>query len=238
MAIIWDDGFFTEFDDNRVLAITGRLSSGKSLLAVELAERRLKRGYRLLSQMSCCWNDRLADVTFDEKGKLKVFVIFDEGGLYFRTWQSASAVSTFAAKMDCYIVFAGRKLPHDDLLSLTCQVWFDFYKWLLWPVKLWRYDCVNGKKTYSGYFIQTGWWHYWGIYDTLDPGGNPKVLVDWFIEKTKEYFGRFGHEYDVSDMAKGGGDDAGDLGNELTSSARVIQDAAQTISRSKTFWRR
>jgi hypothetical protein len=235
MAILWDDGFFTELDDNRILTITGRLSSGKSLLAVELSERKLKKGYRLLSQMRCTWNDPYSSVLPDEQGKYHVFVIFDEGGLYFRSWKAASAVSTFAAKIDSYVVFAGRKLPHDDLQSLTCQVWFDFFKWFLIPLKIWRYDVVNGKKTYNGYFIQTGWWQYWGIYDTLDPGGNPETLVTWFKEATKTFFKRYGHDYDLSDMAGEGGQDTDELGNELTNAARIIQTSSQALSRSKTF---
>lgn len=237
MAIIWDDGFFTELDDNRILVITGRLSSGKTLLATELAERKLKKGYKLLSQFRCIWNDEYKDVLPDEHGKYHAVAIVDEGGLYFRSAKSASAVSSFAAKLDTYIIFSGRKLPHDDLCSLTCQVWFDFFKYFLIPVKVWRYDVANGKKTYSGYFVQTSWWHYWGVYDTLDPAGAPDQMVSWFKEATRIYFEHYGREYKIYDVETGGRDDQSEFNNEFTGAVRSLSDAAQTIRKFKTIGR-
>jgi hypothetical protein len=197
MAILWDDGFFSELDDNRTLVITGRLSSGKTLLAVELAERYLKRGYKLMSQISCVWNDDFSSIVPDENGRYKTVVILDEGGLYFRRAKTAGAVSSFAAKMDTYVIFSGRKLPHEDLCSLTCQVWFDFQKYFLLPFKIWRYDVYNGSKSYNGFFVQTGWWLYWGLYDTLDPGDNPEGIVNFFKQATETFFARFGRKYEI-----------------------------------------
>ena len=232
--IIYDDGFFAELDDNRTLVITGRLSSGKTLLAVELAERYLKKGYRLASQINCVWNDDLEEIKPDEKGRYKMVAIIDEGGLYFRTQKSASSVSSFAAKIDSYIIFSGKKLPHADLCTLTCQVWFDAQKWFLLPFKIWRYDVFNGNKTYHGFFYQTGWWLYWGIYDTLDPGDNPAIIVDWFKKATKGFFERYGRTYEISDVESPGGEDLNESVNEFGGAVRGLQTAAQTISKFKT----
>ncbi len=235
--IIWDDGFFTELDDNRILAITGRLSSGKSLLAIELAERYLKRGYKLVSQMTCAWNDEPETVEADELGRRHVVAIVDEGGLYFRTSKSSNSVSSFAAKMDSYIIFSGRKLPHESLCSLTCQVWFDFWKNFLIPVKLWRYDVENGRKAYHGFFWQTGWWVYWGIYDTLDPGDFPETIVTYFKRWAEVLFEKYGRKYQVSDVETGGREDGSELvefSNDLSQSVRVFSDAAKAVSKSKT----
>ncbi len=238
--ILWDDGFFTELDDNRTLVITGRLSSGKTLLAVELAERYLKRGYKLLSQISCAWNDDYSQCVPDDSGRYRTVVIIDEGGLYFRTAKSASVVSSFAAKMDMVLIFSGRKLPHEDLCTLTCQVWFDFFKFFLIPLKLWRYDVYNGNKTYSGYFLQTAWWHYWGIYDTLDPADPPYRLVEWFQAATRAFFARFGRTYTdgISDVASSGGDNIAEPVSELAVAGRRIASAASAISRQSSRWRR
>lgn len=235
MAIIWDDGFFAELDDNRVLVIEGRLSSGKTLLAIELAERYLKRGYRMVSQTSCIWNDDPEKVTIDEQGKLNCVALFDEGGLYFRRSKEAGSVSSFLAKINSYAFFAGRKLPHDDLCSLTCQVWFDFYKWFLIPVKLWRWDVQNGRKHYNGIFVQTSWWMYWGIYDTLDPGDDPRYLVNWFETRTKEFFERYGRKYGLSGVEGDGRDDVNESANEFVSASRNFQSAAQAIRKKSPF---
>jgi AAA+ ATPase superfamily predicted ATPase len=233
MAILYDDGFFAELDDNRTLVITGRLSSGKTLLAMELAERKLRKGYKLISQTSCVWNDSIEDVVPDESGRYKFVAIIDEGGLYFRTQKSASAVSSFAAKIDSYVIFSGKKLPHADLCTLTCQVWFDFMKWFLLPFKIWRYDVYNGNKAYNGYFLQTGWWHYFGIYDTLDPGDNPEIIVDFFKKATSEFFARYGRKYQISDVEKQGSDDQAEFTNEFAGSVRSLQAAASAISKFK-----
>ncbi len=234
--ILYDDGFFAELDDNRTLVITGRLSSGKTLLAVELAERYLRKGYKLISQISCVWNDDIKSVVADEAGKYKVVCIMDEGGLYFRSAKSASAVASFAAKVDSYIIFSGRKLPHGDLCSLSCQVWMDLMKYFLIPIKVWKYEVHNGSKRYSGKFVQTGWWLYYGIYDTLDPGDNPSRLVDWFKAATKAYFERYDRIYEISDVETGGGSDEGEFNNEFGGAVRDLQNAAEKISAIKKGW--
>jgi len=238
MAILWDDGFFAELDDNRTLVITGRLSSGKTLLAVELAERYLKKGYKLISQIACVWNDEIESVTADSSGRYRAVAIIDEGGLYFRTQKSASSVSSFAAKVDTYLIFSGKKLPHADLCTLTCQVWFDAQKWFYLPFKVWRYEVHNGSKAYHGHFLQTGWWMYYGIYDTVDPGDNPAYIVEWFKKATTDFFARYSRTYKVQDVETGGGDDNSEFSNEFASSVRSLQDAAQTLSKfKKGGWR-
>jgi len=236
--ILYDDGFFAELDDNRTLVLTGRLSSGKTCLAVELAERYLRKGYRLISQTKCVWNDSLEDIKPDSSGRYKAVVIIDEGGLYFRTQKSASAISSFAAKVDTYIIFAGKKVPHLDLCTLTAQVWFDFFKWFLIPLKVWKYEVQNGSKSYSGKFLQTGWWMYWGIYDTLDPGDNPAFIVEWFKKATKQFFELYGRTYQISDVESDGGDDSSEFSQEFANSVRSLQHAASTLSKFKTGGRR
>ncbi len=238
MAIIWDDGFFVELDDNRTLSIEGRLSSGKTLLAIELAHRYLERGYKLVSQTACVWNDDPDTVVPGDRGKLRFVAIVDEGGLYVRSQKTASSLASFAAKVDSYVILSGRKPPHEDLRSLTCQLWFDFYKFFLIPLKLWRWEVNNGSKNYHGYFLQTGWWEYWGVYDTLDPGDNPTVLVGWLKRWTAQFFERYNRSYSVSDVETGGGEDQQEFSNELASSVRSFNDAAKALSQQQARRRR
>jgi len=239
MAILWDDGFYTELDDNRILVITGRLSSGKSLLACELAERYLKKKYRLLSQTQCVWNDDFETVIPDDKGKLHTVIWMDEGGLQYRTSKASQALSSFAAKMDCYIIFSGKKMPHEDLCTLSCSVWFDFFKWFLIPIKIWRYDVTNNRKSYSGYFVQTSWWEYYGIYNTLDPGDAADDIHNFIKDKTQEYFARYKRKYKLYDVESEGGEDGlQEPANELALSVRNLDKAASTIHKRKTIGRR
>ena len=239
--ILYDDGFFAELDDCFMVYITGRLGSGKTLFAVEIAERYLKKGYKLISQIACIWNDEIETMTMDEYGRRKVVAIFDELGLYFRTSKSAASISSFARKQQTYLVFSGRKAPHDDLCELTVQLWFDFFKWFWIPIKLWRYDKINGRKSYHGYIIQTAWWEHYGIYDTLDPGDNPEYIVEVFKTWTQEFFARYSRRYKISDVETGGGDDSSELGNDLLSSARQMGQAVEklaSVSGTKKRWGR
>lgn len=236
--IVYDDGFFGELDDNRILAITGRLSSGKTLMAVQLAQRYLARGYRLISQTGCVWNDEAKDIVPDSRGKLHCVIIIDEGGLYFRTQDMARAVSSFAAKLDCYVIFAGRKLPHKDLCSLTCQMWFNALRWFWLPFKVWRYSVENGQKTYSGFFLETAWWDFYGVYDTLDPGDDPIRIVRQMEEWTRTYFARYGRTYSLSDVGGVGGSAEQELANELAENVSAFANAASSVSQQSKKWRR
>ncbi len=238
--ILWDDGFFAELDDSYMVYITGRLGSGKTLMAVELAERYLRKGYKLLSQISCVWNDDISTMTMDEVGRRKVVILIDEVGLYFRKASTAGSVSSFARKQWTYLIFSGRKAPHDDLCDLTLQLWFDLFKYLLIPMKVWRYDRTNGKKSYHGYVWQFAWWEYFGVYDTLDPGDNPEELVTLIKTWTREFFERYGRKYAISDVESGGRDDEADLSNDMASSVRKMGDAAErlaSVSRGKKWGR-
>lgn len=238
--ILWDDGFFAELDDSFMVYITGRLGSGKSLGGLELSERYLKLGYKYLTQMNTVWNDDVSTMTMDEYGRRKVVIHIDEVGLYFRTAKSAGAVSSFARKQACYLIFTGRKAPHADLCDLTLQLWFDLYKYLLIPIKIWRYDRENGKKSYHGYVVQFAWWEYFGVYDTLDPGDNPDEIVEIIKRWTREFFELYKRTYKVSDVETAGGDDIADAINDLSASAGKMGDSAKEIasaSGKKKFWR-
>ncbi len=239
--ILYDDGFFAELDDCFMVYITGRLGSGKTLFAVEIAERYLRKGYKLASQIACIWNDEIESMTMDEYGRRKVVAIFDELGLYFRSAKSAGSISSFARKQQTYLIFSGRKAPHDDLCELTVQLWFDFMKWFFIPIKVWRYDKINGRKSYHGYILQTCWWEHFGVYDTLDPGDNPERLVNIFKVWTKEFFDRYDRTYKIHDVETGGGDDGAEIGNDIVSSVRQMGQVAEkfaSISGSKKRWGR
>lgn len=228
--ILKDDGFFAELDDSFMCYITGRLGSGKTLLAVELCERYLKKGYKMLSQISCVWNDDIASMKMDDRGRRKVVILIDEVGLYFRKASTAGSVSSFARKQNCYLIFAGRKAPHEDLCDLSLQLWFDFFKWFLIPLKVWRFDRINGRKTYHGYVWQFAWWEYYGVYDTLDPGDNPRLLVETVQRWTREFFERYNRSYSVSDVDTTGNDNETEIINDMAASVRKMGDTSKELA--------
>ena len=55
--IINGDTFLSQFDLLRTVAITGAKGSGKDLLAMELAEYYLRKGYKFAANQRCVWNE-------------------------------------------------------------------------------------------------------------------------------------------------------------------------------------
>jgi len=241
LSIIYDDGFMLELQENFSVYVTGKLQSGKTLMGVTIAEPFLKKGYSYLSTIRCAWNDDPATITMDKLGRRRCVIHIDEVGLYFRTQKSASAVASFASKQDCILIFTGKKAPHKDLCDLTLRLRFNLYKWLLIPIKIWRYEVNNGSYNYSGTVIEWAWWEYYGIYNTLHPGSRPDKLVEIVKTWTKEYFDLWGEDYEISDVETGGGDNDTELVNELAESAGSMERTAKEIasaSRRQAQWRR
>lgn len=233
--ILFDDGFFAEFDDCFMCYLGGRLKSGKSLTAVELAERKLKKGYKLISQVQCVWNDDPETVVMDHLGRRKCVIWIDEVGLYFRTSKSANAVSSFASKQNCYLIFSGRKPPHEDLCDLTIRLRFDWWKNFLIPMQTWRWDRINGKDSYHGFLHKTAWWDFYGIYNTLDPADNPEIMVQTVKKWTQEYFVKYDRSYKLHDVETSGGEDFNEFSNELAQSSRRMGEAAKEIASVSRF---
>jgi len=222
--LIWDDGFISEFMDEHTLCITGRLGSGKSCLALEIAEHFLKRGYYLATNMSTVWNDDMATIPMDKP----MLGIVDEGGIYVRTAKTANMLAAFLRKSKSKLIFSGKKLPHESLSGLQIYLWFDFYKNFALPFKLWRWDNkVQATKRYSGYVIQTGWQDYFGTYSSVDPGDFPQEVVYFFEERAKYVFAKYNRKYDISDVAQAG-DGSGDDGS--TEFARDMASMADTLA--------
>lgn len=220
--ILFDDGFISEFMDEHVVCITGRLGSGKSCFAMELVEHFLKRDYYLATNMSTIWNDDISKIPLDKK----MIGVVDEGGIYVRTSRTANALSAFLRKTQSKLIFSGKKLPHESLSGLQIYLWFDFWKNLAVPLKLWRWDNkVQVSKRYHGFLWQTGWQDYYGIYSSVDPGDFPEKVVDLFETRARELFARYGRTYKVQDVATG--DEGSDTQTEF---ARDMAGVAEEIT--------
>ena len=204
MIVAGGSAFFAEYEASRVLCFTGSLGSGKSLMSHMIAEKYLKEGYKLITNMASVWADDILEVHPDKKGQYHCIVILDEGGIYVRTAKTVQKIHTFARKLDTYLMFAGRKLPHEDLQEFTCALWFDFQKHFLLPLKVYKWEVWKSQgKRYSGYIWVTGMEKYYGVYSTLDPGDFPGSIVATFEIWTKIFFDKFGREYKIQDVVDG-----------------------------------
>lgn len=227
--------FFAEFNQERILCFTGKLGTGKSLLTHCIAYPYLTRGYRFVTNMASVWADDWRTMKpIPPLMQMKVFAAVDEGGLYVRTFKTASAISSFARKLDSYIIFSGKKLPHQDLQGMKLYQWFDFWKNFLIPVKVYRYDIqVETTKNYSGYIWVMAWSAWYGLYSTLDPGDFPEEIVKAFQTWTEDHFKRFGRQYKIQDVVAGESEsvELADIQNDMEKSARQATDAVSILAR-------
>lgn len=231
--ILFSDGFFDELMENRTVYIGGRKGSGKSLIAMEIAERFLKKGWYLATNMSTPWADDLTKIPLQKN----VIGIVDEGGIYTRSYQTVSGFSEFSRKTRSIVMFVGRREPHESLCDFILWPYLDLYKNLLIPLKIWRWYVYQKRKSYSGVVIQTGWQDYFGIYSSEDPGDYPIHLLAFFETKAKDLFERFGRTYKVQDLAgrtDGKGQiDQNDATRDLANVADKIRDEL-SVSKRKT----
>ncbi|HUD44903.1 MAG TPA: hypothetical protein VMR41_05140 [Patescibacteria group bacterium] len=237
--IIFDGGFLSEFFDNRIVCITGRLRSGKTLLALEVAETLLKQHYKLVCNFNTVWRDEYEDIELDDK----CVGIVDEGGIYVRSMATSQKLGTFLGKMDSYLIFSGKQLPHENLTNLRLYLWFDFWKNLAIPLKVWRYEVnIQETKKYGGFLLQSGWQNTFGTYSTLDPGDFPDAVVLFFEERAKKLFDRYGRRYVIRDVARKslgfGEDESVNSADDLTRVAEKVGNSLSLAARKGTKGKR
>lgn len=188
-----------EFRTSRMIAIAGNLGAGKTLIVHDVVRPLLEKGYRYITNYRCVWADNPEDVKPDEFGARHAVIVIDEGGIYLRKFRDVARLSMIARKLDIYLVFSGRKLPHKDLCELTLFPWLDLWSQFLIPIKIWK-GVVDASKQYAFFVFQSFWWQNYGLYSTLDPGAPAEAIIEIVQRWTKEYFARWG--YDVHALEK------------------------------------
>lgn len=226
--IILEDGFWNELDESKIVTVTGRLGCGKTMLGLEIAERYLRRGYRLYTNVSSVWADSMREgevvgLESIEKG-IKAVVLVDEGGLYIRSKASVSALSSFARKLNNIVIISGKRTPHEELCELVVSPWFDLRRNFLIPLYIWRYDVEGYRKNYHGFIIEGPRFGIKGTYSTVDPGNYPERVVEITQEWAEQLFKKYGQHYQLSDLAKGRGDDGTSLESSLEDFQKSIRD--------------
>jgi hypothetical protein len=189
MPILFDDGLLYELAQNRVLTITGRLGSGKTRLAIEIATHFLRQGYKLITNIRTVYAD---PVSLDYE---KVVLLVDEGGLFVRKASDAMKLAAYARKLNMVIIFSGKKLPHGDLCDLQVAMFIDLWKNFLIPLSIWRWEYFpgGGVRPYGGYLFQIAPWWYNATYDTVDPGKPPETIIAYAFERAKRLFDKYGY---------------------------------------------
>jgi len=235
VSILYDDGFFGQLDSERVVSISGGLGDGKTLLAFTLAERYLRRGYRLASNVTNVWADDLDSIEMLPDGGRRCVLLLDEGGQYFRSMKSSGAVSAFARKLDMFVIIPSKREPHVELCDLLITLKKDLRRNYAIPAYLWDWVNQGGRKSTHGVMVEVDRKGYFGIYDTLDPGGKAEALVARVESWAKEFHDLYGKKYDLSDMAGSGGDNEGDesaaalvgVSREIRESLAVLEQGSK-----------
>jgi len=222
--ILFSDGFFDELSENRTCYIGGRKGSGKSLLSIEIAERYLKKGWYFVSNMATPWNDEYIDIPLEKN----VLGILDEGGVYTRTYATVSGFTEFSRKTRSIVIFVGRREPHEELCDFAVYPFWDMWKNLRIPLKIWRWYVYQKRKSYSGAILQTGWQDYYGVYSSEDPGDYPIHLLSFFETRAKTLFEKYGRTYKIQDVARGdvnqGQTNQEDFARDMATMANKIRD--------------
>jgi hypothetical protein len=221
MPILYDDGLLYEIEQSRVAVLTGRLGSGKTRLAIEIASHFLARGYRLITNVRCVWAD---EPRLDYE---RVVLLVDEGGLWVRRATDAMKLAAYARKLGMVVLFSGKKLPHPDLCDLQIQLFLDFWKNFLLPFCLWRWEYYPGGsvKPYGGFLLQVLPWWYNSVYDTIDPGKPPEQIIGYAFARAQALFARYGYNLPGLEIAE-----TTDY-RDLTRAAQAIDDAAARLAR-------
>lgn len=229
--ILFSDGFFDELLENRTVYIGGRKGSGKSLLAMEIAERFLKKGWYLATNMGTPWGDDLTKIPLQKS----VIGIVDEGGVYTRSYNTVSSFTEFSRKTRSIVMFVGRREPHEALCDFVLWPSLNLWKNLFIPLKIWRWYVYQKRKSYSGVVLQTGWQDYYGIFSSEDPGDYPIHLLAFFEKKAQDLFDRYGRTYKVQDVGgkftNEGQTNQEDLIRDLGNVAEKIRDELSVSQR-------
>lgn len=178
----------------RLVWISGRFGGGKTSLAFRLAQEYLDKGYKLVSNARCVWNDDMRDITIDKTG-LHSVVILDEGGLEFKSSRQIEGLAAYARKMDVIYILPSFFPPTRAAQVVTIQPLFSLVGAGL-PLIVYRWRVKLQFFQDTGSFL---WWRpseIYGIYSSQDPGARAAKIVGWLLEKMEAYRKSWDHDDD------------------------------------------
>lgn len=220
MPIVNGEGVLGILDMYRLIWISGRFGGHKTALAFQIAKRYLEKGYRLITNSRCVWADDWENVELDENDKVHAVIVFDEGGLYFKSGRQVEQIAAYAAKMDCVYIFPSFFPPTTLAQIVNIQPVVSLKATGL-PVIIYKWTVKIGQFKENGWFF---WWNpkeIYGIYSRQDPGEDPEAIVQFLSSKVDEYRKRYGRKTNDSIFAL-----------EEISEGDQILEAAQLIAQS------
>lgn len=225
MAFINAESILGVLDMYRLIWISGRFGGHKTALAFKIAERYLKRGYKLATNSRTVWADDLDKITLNDNNQLKAVCILDEGGLYFKSGRQVEQIAAYAAKMDVVYIIPSFWPPTKAAQIINIQPVVSLKATGL-PVIIykWRVDI--------GQFREKGWFAWWdpkeiyGIYSRQDPGDEPERIVKFLTDRSNEYRTRYGRTTtnEVFSMA------AISEADQITEAGSLFADAAEDLA--------
>ena len=183
---------FAQIHGIRLVYIPGYFGYGKTLLGMGMYINYFgPRGYKLVTNISCVFSSDLDEVQLDKNGKLKAFVLIDEGGEYLDASKDIKDLLRNPRKMDFVLVIPSYHEPHRSAQKLTITPLWSFrsagipYIHYEWRSK------VNRTTASFGWF---GFQEAFGVYSSNDPACSPVRIRNWLIERNQEYRARFGYD--------------------------------------------
>jgi len=211
----------------RLCWMSGKFSGGKTSFALYLAKQFLEEGYRLITNNSAIWAEDLREIGLypsdhpKHANHLRAVVILDEGGLHFKSGKQIEQIAAYAAKMDAIYIVPSFFPPARDVQVLTIQPLFSFQSSGV-PLIVYRWAVRLGGFKEGGWFA---WWfpqEVYGVYSRQDPGAEPEAIVEFLIERTREFRARMGH-------GKGGRGKQIPVLEEEVSEVDVLADVARAL---------
>jgi len=173
-------------DQYRLLTIGGKLGGHKTSHALALAEPYLRDGYRLVSNLSCIWNDEPKNVTLNSDGKLKVIVIQDEAGLEIKSRFQIEEVAAYARKMDLMLFYPSFWPTPRMANILRTQALFGLKSAGI-PCIIYKWTVTLGGFKDGGFYLWFNPQNYYGLYSSNDPGTKLRKVQKFLLDRKDEF---------------------------------------------------
>lgn len=194
---IYPKTIFNLIEGRYVVWIKGENRTGKTLLALDIADEYLQAGFRYLSNTTNVWNDDLP-LELDENNMLNLVVNLDEVGVSVRTKESIRSIMGFKGKLNTIFLLTGTEEPHEDLWRFYIEPMellnglfsFLFGDWITERyIRFWRWVIFNpspNKPDRSFFFVQTLQKNFFQLYSTLNPFNDPSFLLSQFEKSLQD----------------------------------------------------
>lgn len=225
---------FAQIHGIRLVYIPGYFGYGKTLLAVGMYVNYFgPRGYKLITNINCVLASELEDVQLDENGKMKVFILIDEGGEYLDGSRDVKDLLRNPRKMDYVLVIPSYHEPHRSAQKLTITPIWSFRSAGIPYIKYeWR-SKINKSNGQFGWF---GFQEAFGVYSSNDPAYSPLKIRNWLVERNNEYRARFGYddEDEFYGMEQEGENHFADVAKDFGDAMEEAEQFVQTLDKRTT----